>query len=111
MAAAGYDPRDMANMFKTIEQTSGNGGPQFLSDHPSPSNRYQYINDEARMLRVTNAIHDSRSFDQVRARLREMPQAPTTEQVMRNGNRRTSSSRNPGGGGTATGRVDPPSAR
>src|SRR5438067_499410 len=50
MARAGYDPRDMANMFKTIEKTSGNGGPQFLSDHPNPSNRYQYINDEARML-------------------------------------------------------------
>ena len=28
MARAGYDPRDMANMFKTIEKTSGGGGPR-----------------------------------------------------------------------------------
>ena len=62
MATAGYDPRDMANMFKTIEKISGNGGPQLLSDHPNPSNRYQYINDEAGMLHVTNPIRDTRAF-------------------------------------------------
>ena len=33
MARAGYDPRDMANMFKTIEKQGGPGGPQWLSDH------------------------------------------------------------------------------
>jgi hypothetical protein len=109
MARAGYDPREMANMFKTIQQTSGNGGPQFLSDHPNPSNRYEYINQEARMLTVTNPIRDSRTFDNVKARLREMPKAPTTEEVMRSGNRRTSSSRNPSD--RQVGRVDPPSAR
>src|SRR5262245_51354551 len=43
MARAGYDPRDMANMFKTIEKQSGSGGPQWLSDHPNPGNRYEYI--------------------------------------------------------------------
>ena len=26
MARAGYDPHDLANMFKTIERTSGGGG-------------------------------------------------------------------------------------
>src|SRR5207302_7865397 len=36
MARAGYDPRDLANMFRTIERTSGGGG-GFLSDHPSPA--------------------------------------------------------------------------
>jgi hypothetical protein len=114
MARAGYDPRDMANVFKTIEQTAGNGGPQFLSDHPNPSNRYQYINDEARMLSVTNPIRDSRGFDNVKNRLRQMPQAPTTEQVMRNGNRRSTSSRYPGNGypgDSQTGNVQPPSTR
>src|SRR3954453_6790253 len=29
MAGAGYDPRDMANVFKTIEKESGPGGPQW----------------------------------------------------------------------------------
>src|SRR5437868_7194968 len=48
MANAGYDPRDLANMFKTIEQQSGGGGGGgFFSDHPSPANRYGRINQEA----------------------------------------------------------------
>src|SRR3954465_656391 len=54
MAAAGYDPRDMANVFKTIEQESGPGGPQWLSDHPNPGDRYDYINKEAGLLRVAS---------------------------------------------------------
>ena len=52
MARAGYDPRDMANVFKTIEKESGPGGPQWMSDHPNPGNRYEYINQEAQALRV-----------------------------------------------------------
>ena len=51
MARAGYDPRDMANMFQTIARRSGNGGPEWLSDHPSPANRYEAINREAALLR------------------------------------------------------------
>ena len=47
MARAGYDPRDMANMFKTIEKEGGSGGPQWLSDHPNPGNRVDYITKEA----------------------------------------------------------------
>src|SRR5204862_7386091 len=50
MAAAGYDPRDMANLFKTIEKESGPGGPQWMSDHPNPGNRVDYINKEAQAL-------------------------------------------------------------
>lgn len=112
MAPAGYDPRDMANMFKTIEKTSGNGGPEFLSDHPNPANRYKYIEEEAQSLRVTNSIRDSRAFDQVKAKLRQMPQAPTTEDVMRNqqGGRRTSQGRYPDSQ-QQIGRVEPPSSQ
>ena len=51
MAAAGYDPRHMATMFQTIARRSGNGGPEWLSDHPSPANRYAAINREAELLR------------------------------------------------------------
>ena len=110
MARAGYDPRDMANMFKTIEKQSGSGGPQWLSDHPNPGNRYDYILQEARALRVENPIRDTRTFDQVQAHLRSLPRAPSTEEATRNArNGRTT--------GTAgrdarppTGRVDPPSS-
>src|ERR1700752_5129287 len=43
MAQAGYDPRGLANMFRTIQQQGGGGG-GFLSDHPSPTDRYARIN-------------------------------------------------------------------
>src|SRR6187200_1796084 len=65
MAGAGYDPRDMANVFKTIEKESGSGGPQWMSDHPNPGNRYDYITQEARMLQVGSATHDTRAFEGV----------------------------------------------
>ena len=84
MAAAGYDPRDMANVFKTIEQESGSGGPQWMSDHPNPGNRYDYITKEAQMLRVSNAQRDSSQFRSAQSYLRTLPQAPTNEQWARN---------------------------
>jgi Zn-dependent protease with chaperone function len=83
MAAAGYDPRDMANVFRTIERESGPGGPQWMSDHPNPGNRYDYITKEAQMLRVANAQRDSAQFRSAQAYLRTLPQAPTTEQWAR----------------------------
>ena len=55
MARAGYDPRHMANMFQTIARRGGNGGPEWLSDHPSPANRSEAINREAALLRVSNS--------------------------------------------------------
>jgi Zn-dependent protease with chaperone function len=102
MARAGYDPRDMANMFKTIEQQGGGGGPQWLSDHPNPGNRYNYIVQEAQSLHVENARHDSGSFQSVQARLRQMSPAPSTEQATRN----ASNGRRTGNGTpTSTGRI------
>jgi predicted Zn-dependent protease len=83
MARAGYDPRQMANMFRTIQQQGGNQGPEFLSDHPDPGNRYDAIMREATSLRVTGAANTGPAFDSVRARLAQMPPAPTTEQVAR----------------------------
>ena len=68
MARAGYDPREMANMFKTIEKQGGSGGPEWLSDHPNPANRQEYIIKEAQSLRVDNPNRTSRDFEQVQAR-------------------------------------------
>ena len=80
MARAGYDPREMARMFQTIEKQGGGGGPEFLSDHPNPGNRVQSINREAEMLRVEGR-GTSGELPAIHARLNQMPQAPTTEQV------------------------------
>src|ERR1051325_578951 len=66
MARAGYDPRDLANMFRTLEQQAGKGGPEWMSDHPNPGNRYEAINREAEMLRVTNPNTDNRDFNNIR---------------------------------------------
>ena len=83
MARAGYDPRDMADMFKTIEKQGGPGGPEWLSDHPNPGNRYDYIIKEAAMLHVERPIRDTRAFQEVRTDLRGLPRAPTTEDATR----------------------------
>jgi hypothetical protein len=110
MAQAGYDPRDMANMFRTIEQQGGSGGPEWLSDHPNPGNRYAYINKEAESLRVANARHDSNAFQSVQARLHQMPPAPSTAQATRNnGNGRGPSA--PSNSGRITTNVERPSSR
>jgi hypothetical protein len=107
MARAGYDPREMANMFKTIEETSGPGGPQWLSDHPNPGNRYQYITQEAKLLKIENPVRDTGRFEQVKAHLRRLPPAPTTEQATKNAGNRA-----PGGQGPPpSGRVEPPASR
>lgn len=86
MAQAGYDPRDLANMFRTIERQGGGGG-GFLSDHPSPSDRYARINREAQYLRVNPAGRDSREFARVQQRLRGYGTAPTMAEIQRSGQR------------------------
>jgi Zn-dependent protease with chaperone function len=42
----GYNPKAMADFFVTLEKKYGNGGPQFLSDHPNPGNRETAIQKE-----------------------------------------------------------------
>jgi beta-barrel assembly-enhancing protease len=69
MSRAGYDPRDLATMFKVIEAQGGGGG-GFLSDHPSPKDRYAKINNEAQSLRVVNLITDDTAFHRIQERLR-----------------------------------------
>ncbi|HZS04054.1 MAG TPA: M48 family metalloprotease [Blastocatellia bacterium] len=84
MARAGYDPRDLANMFRTIErQSGGSGGPEWLSSHPNPGNRYGRINEEAARLRVQPSAQDDSAFYRVQTELRRMSQAPTMEQIAR----------------------------
>ncbi len=113
MAGAGYDPRDMANVFKTIEKESGPGGPQWMSDHPNPGNRYDYINKEAQALRVpANPRRVTPEFQNAQAHLRSLPPAPSSEEVARNKN----AGRTPGGNGApsappSTGNIPRPDSR
>lgn len=108
MAAAGYDPREMANVFRRIEKENGSGGPQWLSDHPNPGNRVEYIEEEARRLRVTGGTRDTRAFEQVQAHLKRLPKALTTEEAVKRGRPTGTSGRDVP---RPTGRVSPPSSR
>jgi Zn-dependent protease with chaperone function len=111
MARAGYDPRDMAAMFQTIQSKGGgSGGPEWLSSHPNPANRYEAITKESATLRVNNPVRNTAEFTQLRARLQRMAPAPTTEQVMKQGGaggQRTG--RDTGYPAGQVGRVEPPS--
>jgi hypothetical protein len=108
MARAGYDPREMARMFETIERQGGARGPEFLSDHPNPGNRVQAINREADMLRVEAGRRSNGELQGVHARLQQLPQAPTTEQVARAQQGQTQRRPTSGTTGRAM-RVEPPS--
>jgi len=116
MANAGYDPRDLANMFRTIEAQGGGGGGWF-SDHPSPANRYARINQEAQYLPVQNRIADTREFFAIKERLRGYPRAQTMADIQRSGRRYPDQGNEyPTGDrtnypNTPLGRVDYPSSR
>jgi len=106
LARAGYDPREMANMFRTIEKESGGSGPQWMSSHPNPGNRYNAITNEARLLQVKGNANTGQ-FQSIQARLDGMSPALTAEQI---------ASAKKKGGNAPTGtagrsvRVDPPSS-
>lgn len=63
---AGYDPHGMSQFFSVIEAKYGEGGAQFLSDHPNPGNRTEYVDREIASLpaRQTN-VTTSREFAQI----------------------------------------------
>ena len=77
MARAGYDPRDLARMFETIQaQSKGSGGPEWMSSHPNPGNRSTYIAQEAAQLRIAPAP-DSRDVRERQARARHAACPPS----------------------------------
>ena len=116
MANAGYDPRDLANMFRTIEQQSGGSrNPEWLSSHPDPGNRYNNINREAQLLRIAGGgERNSREFQRIQSRLSGQPRAQSMEEIARNqqnGRGTTGQGQNPMANGRYSSRVQLPSSR
>jgi len=104
IARIGYDPRDLANMFRTIQEQGGRGAPEWLSSHPDPGKRYERIEQEARQLRVDSSrTRDTATFRRVQQRLRAMPAPPKSRQPGQG-------QREPTDEGTYSGRVEPPSS-
>ena len=80
LARAGYDPREMANMFKTLAAEGGPRPPEWLSSHPDPGNRYNAIVKEAASLRVEGNANTGQ-FPSIQSRLGGMTPAYTAEQI------------------------------
>ena len=112
MADAGYDPRDLANMFRTIAgERTGGGAPEWISSHPDPGNRYENINREAGLLPVSqNPIKITRDFERVQAKLRAMPKARTMAEIEKSGAGQGGAT-NPTANGRYTASVAYPSTR
>jgi hypothetical protein len=85
MARAGYDPRALARMFETIERESkksGESAPQWMSSHPNPGNRTQYISNEARLLTIASAADDS-EFEPIKSVFASLPPAKSMADLAR----------------------------
>jgi hypothetical protein len=111
MARAGYNPTDLARMFQTIEQQSSRGGPEWLSSHPNPGNRFQRISDEARKLSIAPGRRSNQDaeFSQAQASLRRMAAAPTSAEIARS--RDSGNPRNMPNDAPVAGTVERPSTR
>jgi beta-barrel assembly-enhancing protease len=71
MSELEYDPNDMANFFRTLEEGSKEQGPEFLSDHPNPGNRIAAIKETIGTLRVNpNPIRSTEEFERAKAKLK-----------------------------------------
>ena len=73
MAKAGYDPRDLAHMFQTIQEQSEGGNPQWMSSHPNPGNRTAYITQEASLLTIAPPVTDVDEFQRMKAKFASIP--------------------------------------
>ena len=83
MARAGYDPRALAHMFETIAaESKGGRDPQWLSDHPDPGNRTEYITKEAQHLALGPAP-DTSGFAAIKPKFAALPPAKSTAELAR----------------------------
>ncbi len=65
---ANYDPRGLPQFFEIIQAKTGNGPAQFLSDHPNPGNRTQYVNAEIDTLpRLDHPLVRTQAFTQMKS--------------------------------------------
>jgi Zn-dependent protease with chaperone function len=112
MARAGYDPRALAHMFETIARetrSSGGSGPQWMSSHPDPGNRTQYINKEAEILTIATAA-DASGFVTIKTSFAALPPAKSSADLAR-GNAASSAAETPASLGTPGQPVPRPSGQ
>lgn len=70
---AGYDPHGMSQFFETIKTKYGAGSAQFLSDHPNPGNRTEYVDKEiATFVPKSNYITTTPAFTRIHQTVSKM---------------------------------------
>ncbi|MFN2444976.1 MAG: M48 family metallopeptidase [Vicinamibacterales bacterium] len=108
MARAGYDPRDLGRMFETIQKSSkSSGGPEWMSSHPDPGNRSQYIAKEASMLQIARREDTSTQFESFQAAFNSLSPARSMSEPSRNSDR----GEGPASVGRIGDRVPPPATQ
>jgi hypothetical protein len=86
LAATGYSPADMVSFFQTLARVDKSRKTTWLSDHPAPPDRIKRIEQEARLLNVSqNPTTNAAQLNSVQSRLRGFGAAPTMEQIARTG--------------------------
>ena len=87
----GYDPRGMPQFFEVIQAKYGAGSAQFLSDHPNPGNRVQYVN--AKIDQLPPRTENTRSTPAFqKAHASAAARAPLTAEQVKSGAWKSSSS-------------------
>lgn len=86
LAASGYSPTDMVDFFQTLERVDPSRKTNWLSDHPAPPDRIARIQQEARLLHVSQTpTTNVADLQNVQSRLRGSGAAPTMAQIARSG--------------------------
>jgi beta-barrel assembly-enhancing protease len=86
LAASGYSPVDMVNFFQTLESVDKARKTSWLSDHPAPPDRIARIQQEARLLHVSQTpTTNVAGLQSIQSRLRGSGAAPTMAQISRSG--------------------------
>lgn len=85
---AGYDPRAMAQFFEKIEaEQKGSGPVEFFSNHPSPENRIERVNQEVSALGgFRRDVASSRAFGDIERYVQSLP-APRGQTQLAGGQR------------------------
>lgn len=81
MSEAGYDPVALAQFFEKLEKQGGPGVPEFLSDHPSPGNRVEAVEAEARTLPHRTYTWNNVEFEHMKAEIAKLPPPPSFQQA------------------------------
>ncbi len=88
---SGYDPRGMPQFFEVLQAKYGAGSAQFLSDHPNPGNRVQYVNARIEQLPPRTAnTRSTPAFEKAHASA--TARAPLTAEQVKAGAWKSSSS-------------------